>query len=475
MKPKLLLAYPPIAQKERYGGISGIFGGKQIPLGLFYLAAYARANGYAVDVVDAEARRLRAESVVATLREGGFNVLGISANTVSFHRALELASLVKQAAPETVTVIGGPHVSSQPAQPLEHAAFDYAVRNEGEETLVELLAMIEQGTSPESVLGLIHRRRGEIVVNPPRPYIADLDRLPFPAFDLIPDLAAYNPPPFSYRQRPVANVITSRGCPNNCTFCERATFGRRIRMRSAANIADEIELLMRAHGAKEIAFVDDTFTVLPRRIYQLFDITRARGLRFPWTCMSRVDTVDEELLRFMRDNGCWYIAFGIGSGDEAILKEIRRRITLADAERAIQISHRLGIRTKGFFIVGHPTESEASIDKSITFAEKLNLDQIIVTLNTPMPGSYQYEHADEFGTLDRSALASFSYRNPAFVPHGMTKELLLCKHREFLRRFYYSPGRLGRTLWRMLTFPRAGVQVWRLGGEFLHYACTPMV
>jgi hypothetical protein len=106
MKPKLLLVYPPITQRERYGGLSGIFGGKQIPLGLFYLAAYARAHGYAVDVVDAEARRLRAESVVAILREGGFNVLGISANTVSFHRALELAGLVKQAAPETVTVIG---------------------------------------------------------------------------------------------------------------------------------------------------------------------------------------------------------------------------------------------------------------------------------------------------------------------------------------------------------------------------------
>jgi anaerobic magnesium-protoporphyrin IX monomethyl ester cyclase len=473
MKTKLLLVYPPVTQRERYGGISGIFGGKQIPLGLFYLAAFARAHGYEVDVVDAEARGLHADSVLATLLQGRFNVLGISANTVSFHRALQLASLVKQVAPETATVIGGPHVSCQPAQPLEYAAFNYAVRGEGEETLIGFLAMLERGTAPDPVLGLIYRHGDEIVVNPPRPYIKDLDALPFPAFDLIPDLSAYNPPPFGYRERPVANIITSRGCPNNCTFCERATFGRRIRMRSPANIADEIELLMGVHGVKEIAFVDDTFTVLPRRIYELFDITRQRGLQFPWTCMSRVDTVDEDLLRFMRDNGCWYIAFGIESGDEAILREIRKRITLADAERAIGISHRLGIRTKGFFIVGHPNESEASIDKSIAFAEKLELDQIIVTLNTPMPGSYQYEHADEFGTLDRPAWAKFNYRSPVFVPHGMTKELLVRKHREFLRRFYYAPGRLSRTIGRLLTFPKVGAQFWRLGGEFLHYVAHP--
>lgn len=440
--PKPFLVYPPITKAERYGSNLGIFGGNQIPLGLYYLAGYLRRHGYEVSAVDGEACGLGAEDIVNRMRETSANVLGISSTTVAFHRALELAEFVKRELPGTVVIIGGPHVSCRPEHPLEFAAFDFAVRNEGEETLLKTLRMLEHGGDPAAVAGLIYRAGNEIRVNPKRAYIEDLDSLPFPAFDLIDDITLYNPPPFNYRRRPVANIITSRGCPNNCTFCERTTFGRKARLRSARNIVDEIEMLMQDFGVREFAFVDDTFTIKAARIHEIFELCRERGLSFPWTCMSRVNTVNRELLTYMRDNGCWYVAFGIESGDQGILKEIKKNITLDNAREVVGISSELGMRTKGFFMVGHPKETVESIDKTIDFARSLKLDHIVVTINTPMPGSYQYEHASEYGELDESAWAEFNYWNPVFVPDGLTREIIQAKHKEFLKRFYCRPGML---------------------------------
>ena len=215
-------------------------------------------------------------------------------------------------------------------------------------------------------------------------------------------------------------------------------------MRTAENIVAEIELLMNRYGVKEIAFVDDTFTVHPKRIYDIFELVRSKGLQFPWTCMARIDTVDESLLRYMQKNGCWHISFGIESGDEQILKEIRKNIRLENVARAVDICHKLGILTKGFFIVGHPFETIETIDKTINFARRLKLDDVVVTINTPMPGSYQFEHAHEYGMLDTRSWAKFNYWNPVFIPWGLSKDILLSKHREFYRKFYLRP----HILWR---------------------------
>jgi anaerobic magnesium-protoporphyrin IX monomethyl ester cyclase len=452
-RSRLLLVYPPITKMERYGSNLGIFGGKQIPLGLYYLAAYVRENGFVVQALDAESLNINSELIVQRLRENRFNILGISVTTVAFHRGLALARFVKNLLPETIIIMGGPHVSCMPSHPLKFNAIDFAVAHEGEQTLVELLRLLEDGSDPKSIKGLGFRHNGKIVVNPKREYIRNLDFLPFPAYDQIPDIQMYTPPPFNYQKRPVANMITSRGCPNDCTFCENSTFGRKVRMRSAANIVDEIELLMDRYGIREIAFVDDTFTLNRRRILEIFELARKRRLDFPWTCMSRINTVDENLLRYMRDNGCWYIAFGIESGNPKILKEIRKKIDLADVQRTIDICHRLGIKTKGFFMVGHPKETVESIDQTIDFATRLKLDHIVVTVNTPMPGSYQYQHASEYGSLDDATWSAFNYWCPVFVPFGLSQEIILEKHREFLKRFYLRPVIIRRGLARSLKNP----------------------
>jgi anaerobic magnesium-protoporphyrin IX monomethyl ester cyclase len=450
---RIYLVYPPISKEERYSSELGNSGGHQIPLGVFYLAAYLRQYGHQVDVVDGEVQKLTAEDIVRRIIAFEADIVGVSSTTVAFHRSVEVAHALKAANPKIPIVIGGPHVSSNTEHAMHIAEFDYGVLNEGEVTLLELVSCIERGERPEQVLGIAWRRDGKLVVNPHRPPIEDLDSLPFPAYDLIPDISVYNPPPLNYKRIPVANVITSRGCPNLCTFCDRSVFGTKLRQRSAANIAAEIEMLYTMYGIREIAFVDDTFTIGKKRITELFGLLGEKGIRFPWTCMSRINTVNYDVLKFMRDNGVWRIAFGIESGDEEILRVIHKDIKLADVSKVIGWCHTLGIKTSGFFIVGHPGETIETIDKTIRFALSIPLDGIIATINTPIPGSTQYAEADRFGTLDQTNWSLFNYWRPVFVPKGLTPEILLEKHREFYRRVYFRT----RIVWQyFLSFFSSG-------------------
>ncbi len=442
--PRVLFIYPPITRFERYSSAIGSVGGQQIPLGIFYCAAYLLKNGIEANVLDAEAGNKTVEQIHSFFQQGGYNLLGISTTTVAFHRALEVAEYFKSRDHAVTIVVGGPHVSSQPEEVLQSVCFDFAVPFEGEVTFFELVKALSERTDVSRVKGIVYRDNGKVVRTEKRPLIEDISTLPFPAYELLPDIRRYTPPPCNYKKSPVVNVITGRGCPNTCTFCENTTFGRTLRLRSAVNVVEEIEHLFRTFNAREIAFVDDTFTMKPERIYEIFNLLDSRGLHFPFTCMARINTVNYELLKFMKEHGCWHISFGIESGDENILKVIRKNIRLEQVEEAIAACRRLGILTKGFFMVGHPLETVDSIETTIAFALKLPLDDAVVTINTPMPGTFQFEHAAEYGTLVIADRAAFNYWNPVFVPHGLTREILLSKHKEFYRRFYLRP----RIVWR---------------------------
>ena len=453
---KILLVYPPISLWERYSSDIGHSGGRQIPLGVYYLASYVRQAGYDACVIDGEAQGMTIAAVVEKAMEWGPDIVGISSTTVAFHRALETSREIKARIPDIPVVVGGPHVTALRGDVLNHREFDFAVYGEGEETLKELLDTLSGGGNLSSVKGLAFRHEGVPTINAARPFIADMDDIPFPAHDLIADFTLYNPPPTNYKKLPVANVITSRGCPNRCTFCGHSSFGHTLRQRSPENIAAEIELLYHRHHVREIAFVDDTFTIRPERIFELFKILNRKEIHFPWTCMSRINTVDFETLKFMKDRGCWHISFGIESGNADILRLIRKNISLPDAKKVLGWCHRLGIRTKGFFIIGHPGETLATIEQTIGAALALPLDDVVATLNTPLPGTEQYETAENYGSMGKGDWSRFNMWNPVFVPRGLTEEILLRKHREFYRRFYLRPRIMARYSLSFLS--RAGVR-----------------
>ena len=439
-KQKVYLLYPPISKKERYSSEIGNAGGQQIPLGVYYLASFLRENNFNVKVTDAELLKYDASRMILEIRNFKPKYLGISSTTVAFHRAVEVASAIKKEFSDIIIIIGGPHVTANPELVLSFNEFDFGVLHEGEYTLLELLDVLNEGRSPETVKGIVYRCNGnKIMITPQRQYISDLDSLPFPAFDLIDDISLYTPPPSNYKTLPVINVITSRGCPNQCTFCDNNIFGRKYRQRSPENIVSEIKYLREKYGVREIAFVDDTFLIDKKRIYSLFNLLEKEKISFYWTCMSRINNTDYDFLQFLKAKGCWHISFGIESGDENVLKVIKKNISIEKAKEVITWCRKLKIKTKGFFIIGHPTETIETIKKTIKLACSLKLDDIVVTINTPIPGSLQYKEADQYGFLDKANWAEFNYWRPVFIPNGLTKDILLKSHRNIYLRFYLRP------------------------------------
>jgi len=436
---KVFLLYPPISKQERYSSEIGNAGGEQIPLGMYYLASYLQQNMYEVKVIDAEAHKLSASQIMSEILSFSPKFIGISATTVAFHRAVEMAKEIRNQMKDVIIILGGAHVSANPEHALSFGEFNYGVLKEGELTIVNLLKAINENGDIGNVNGIAYYSQEKLVINPAQAYIEDLDLLPFPALDMISDINLYAPPPSNYKTLPVVNMITSRGCPNQCTFCDNNIFGRKYRQRSAENIVEEIKSLQKNYGVREIAFVDDTFLIDKIRIYKLFELLKKENIFFYWTCMSRINNTDYEFLKFLKENGCWHISFGIESGDENILKLIKKNISLEKVRDVISWCKKLKIKTKGFFIIGHPSETIESIDKTIKLACNLKLDDIVVTINTPIPGSQQYAEAEQYGIIDKRNWAEFNYWRPVFVPHGLTKEILLKKHRQIYRKFYLRP------------------------------------
>ncbi|MEI6348624.1 MAG: radical SAM protein [Bacteroidota bacterium] len=437
---KIYFLYPPISKQERYSSDIGNAGGEQIPLGVYYLASFIRQYNYEVKITDAEVLKFTATEIIEEIAAFNPKYVGISSTTVAFHRALEIAIEIRKVFPKICILLGGPHVTSNPEHALSSGVFDFGVLREGEITLKELLETLNNNGNLSLVNGIAYLNESKkLVINSPREYIENLDELPFPAFDLLYDLNLHTPPPSNYKTLPVINMITSRGCPSMCTFCDNSIFGRKYRKRSAENIVAEIKHLQQLFGIKEFAFVDDTFLIDKKRIYALFELLEQENISFYWTCMSRINNTDYDFLKFLKSKGCWHISFGIETGDEGILKLIKKNISLEKTKDVIRWCKQLKIKTKGFFIIGHPGETLETINKTIKFACKLPLDDIVATINTPIPGSEQYAEASQYGSLDIADWSKYNYWRPVFVPNGLTQDVLLQKHREIYRKFYLRP------------------------------------
>jgi radical SAM superfamily enzyme YgiQ (UPF0313 family) len=434
------LIYPNISKEERYGSKIGESGGTQQPLGIAYLGAFLQSKGIQVQLIDAESGNLTHEEVLQRGKSFKTDVYGISTTTLVFAKAISLSKFLKKRNPGIPIIIGGPHISGTPLESMEHECFDIGVFGEGEVTIFEIVRALREGRGLEGIDGVIYRKNGHLHKNNPRKYIENLDDLPLPARDLLPSLKHYLPPPLNYKSSPCATIITTRGCPYGCTFCDHNTFGRRYRMRSAENIVYEMKHLIERYSTREFAFVDDTFNINDERLNRLFSLMKASNIKLPWTCMARINTASYEQLKAMKEAGCWHISFGIESGNRDIIKLIKKGIDLDYAREVVQYCKELGIYTKGFFIIGHPGETLKTIDETIDYALSTPFTDIVVTLNTPLPGSWNYDNIERYGTMATIDWSKHSMWIPVFIPHGLTEELLQKKHTEMIRKFYVRPS-----------------------------------
>ena len=442
------------------------------PLGLAYLAAISERRGHEVRVYDGNVERQSLSQMVDQFRP---HVVGISANTIQIKAAWRDASAVR-ALCEAAVVLGGPHPTILPAESLQQPGVDFVVRGEGEETWAELCAAIEGKRREEwpqavrEIAGLSYNSPQGVQHNPNRPLLQDLDSLPFPAYHHFKmDRYTNLQPTIDATRGPSYPILTSRGCPYNCSYC--CQIGpRRWRDRSPESVVAEWSWLVQEMGAREIGVLDDSFNIDRKRVLRICDLLIQENLHHvPWIMINgiRANLVDEELLGRMRRAGCIRTAFGVESGNQRILDEvIGKSLTLEQVRRAFRAARAVGMETIGFFIIGLPGETEETIEDTIRFACELDPLVANFSMAMPFPGTRMYQTVTEKGHLlvkDYDDYAFFEGR-AAFEMPGLPAELVKRKWKEAYRRFYWRPKRILRQLGRWGTYrdlPRTVRVAWR--------------
>jgi radical SAM superfamily enzyme YgiQ (UPF0313 family) len=251
---------------------------------------------------------------------------------------------------------------------------------------------------------------------------------------------------------PAASIVTSRGCPNRCIFCDRSVFGNHCRAFSAEYIITWIKELVHRYGIKELLIEDDTFVLFKPRLVEICEGIIREGIDLSWSCLGRVDMITPEILKLMHRAGCWEIGYGIESGAQHILDLEKKKINLAQVEQTVAWTKEEGILAKGFFMIGHPLENEETIIKTIDFAKKIPLDDISVMMLTPFPGSELYKIAHQYGVFNND-WSKMNLLQPVFIPRGLDEELLNTCTRKMLREFYLRPRIIFGYLLRMVKHP----------------------
>jgi radical SAM superfamily enzyme YgiQ (UPF0313 family) len=417
-----------------------------------------RARGFDTAILDAAALKFGYPESVKFILDSGASYVGITAVTISIDHAADLAALLKKADPGLTVIIGGPHLTALPDETMAmYPQFDIGVIGEADYAIVELLEALEEKKELAAIGGLILRGKDGPVRTPPRPRIKELDNLPMPAWDLLPDLARYYCPPVHTLKRiPAALLVTSRGCPGECVFCDRSVFGNVLRAYSAEYTFKMIKELYQKFGVREIQLRDDNFTAYRKRMLELCAMLKAEKLDLVWTCACRVDMVNPEILAIMKDAGCWQIWYGVESGSDEILAKIGKHTTTRQIREAVRMTSAAGISPCGFFMLGSPGETRATLEETLRFSRELPLDEAHFSFMTPFPGSQLYARALEYGTFDND-WSKLNGWLPVFVPHGLTSKDLESASKRAFRGFYFRPRIVLAYLAKIRSFRHAAI------------------
>lgn len=435
---KILLIDPPF---KRFTGFVNFY----YPIGLGYVAAVLRNADYEVTILDVDAikkgtdidfsdeyKRLELykdglnddgheawQDITKVLVDYKPDLVGITAMTTKFGSVLKTAEIVKRHNPQLLIVVGGPHATLLPDQTLKSENIDMVVRGEGELTFVELVEVLVRSKgsgvgrngpsaiSPQlsAIKGISYKNNGRVVHNPPREFIKDLDEIPFPARDLLMH-------PRNYTSEDMGAIMTSRGCPFNCSYCCHP-WGKRVRHRSVENVIREMKKVKDTYGTTQFEYKDDTFTVNRRWVLELCDRLISEKVKVNWGCTTRVELLNEELVEMMKKAGCNVVKLGIETGSERILKETKKGITFDHVKRAAKLLNRHGIFWSGYFMIGLPTETEEDIRKTYEFMKELNPYYAGLGIYNPFPKTELFDQAVNLGLLHPAVeLDHFFNTNP---------------------------------------------------------------
>ena len=354
------------------------------PLGVAYVAAVLKKNDFSVAIFDMHIKALNSEDIIKEYRKSKPKIVAITATTPTFPNALRIAKLLKAWDEKVITVIGGPHATSLPEECIQSNAVDYVVIGEGEISTLELTnAILKENKNPKQINGIAFKdNKGKIKFTQSQERIIDLDTLPYPARELL-DMESY------YQK---GSIISTRGCPYNCNYCACSIIaGHTYRKHSVDYVLDEIEYLINEYDFKYFDFHDDTFNLIPSRVFEFCNKIQEKGLNIKWGCFCRVNNFSYEMAQAMKNAGCKVIQFGVEAGNQTVLDSIQKKISLEQVENAIKAASQAGIKQIACgFIIGHANDTEETTNQTIDFGvrlAKLGATRLTISVLTPYPGT----------------------------------------------------------------------------------------
>ena len=382
------------------------------PLGLAYLAAVVRNDSHDVSIFDSQFQSR--ETILHSVTHA--DVVGITCMTCNFGRAAKLAEDIKRSNPDTVVIMGGPHVTFRDQDALKNPSIDIVVRHEGEYTMVEVLHALETGDL-SSVQGITYRKKGTVKRNEERPFITDLDALPFPARDLLKTKKYYT-------GGGMPRIISGRGCPHKCIFCAASSmWGHTVRLRSPGNVVDELEHIIETYKVGMVGFDDDTFTIVPDHTIGICEEIRERGLDIKWGCNVRVDTINEDMIKTMKKAGCFSFFVGVESGNQKTLDLMNKKITLQQIRRAVDLAKEYSMEVILTGILGFPNETYRDVQNTIDFMISLDGDRYLFNFLMIYPGTELEERQKELGLTPVDNVWEKAEQTPFQIPAVETEHL----------------------------------------------------
>lgn len=432
-------------------------GPRSEPLSLLYIATYLNKNGHKTEILDCEAEGISGKELEKHIQKGKYDIVGVAMLTSMYSQAVDVCKIAKKVNSKIKTIVGGSHASVRPKETAEaEKSIDIVTIGEAEVTFLKLLNAFEGTGSLKEIPGIVYKEKGAAIRNEPAPKVQDLDTFPIPDRDLI-KMRLYRPSVSYYRRLPAYTMITTRGCPYRCTFCATAMTG--YRMHSVPRVVEEMKLLVEKYGAREILIRDDTFTLSKKRTMDLCDAITKEGLnkKVKWDCITRANLVDPELLKKMKEAGCWGIHFGVEGGTQKLIDTIKKDSTLEIIRNAFKWAKEAGLETRGYFMLGLPGAAKEDDLATINFAIELDPDWAQFTVTIPYPGTQLYKDAKQYGALTSSSAkwdnyltwGGFSEGELPWVTNGRTSSELKELQKIALRKFYFRPKVILRKMMRV--------------------------
>ncbi len=413
------------------------------PLGLAYIASVLKQNGISVKIIDINALGVPGKRLKEILVMMNPSIVGITCNTFTFRAAMDTARIVKDSLPGVFLVMGGPHITVLGEETLRyHKEIDCGIVSEGEAPMLEVAREYLSGGNWCATDNIIYRKNGCVITNRRNDRPAEVNSIPMPARELLPEN--------SYREffshGKTTSLVTSRGCAFACAFCAK-WLKSGLRLRSPENIILELEKLVNGCGYRNIIFYDDTFTVSEDRIRKLCRLIIGRRLKFRWSCFTRADRINPDLLLDMRKAGCRRVSLGIESASQRVLDNLKKGISMEDAARAVRLIREAGIQSVAYFMYGSPGDTPGTMKQTFRFSRELQPDYAYYSITILHPGTELYDYAEERGYISRDYWRQYVERNGSFpgrppylIERGVTPEFLERFQRNSYLFFYMRPG-----------------------------------